>query len=255
MKGEYDNLLDGLEDASLSDDMGDEFITDQDFNKMMEEAGEQETAYEGPVYEIVRTSVKPQFVSEFLQWYPKLETKRELEGKLFGSFQLEFGRLNEFIHIWEWRDIKHRQIDFESACKLPQYKEIESTTNQYIASQFRSLWGLDTQISDSFMKKEDSGQGVYEIEMFDNRYDVSKSRSLKKAAGGFIVAGWSPLVHESSENEVFNLWRFDSLDHYENYVKSMKDLNITLELSEEDFTTQIIPNGELLSPCIDSPLF
>ena len=224
--------------------VGDKF---DPYNKEQQE----EYMYNGPVYELLRIRVKPNHITKFLELIPELESRKEGEGKLMGSFMVEVGGLNEFIHLWAWRDVKERQLDLESAVKEPGYAELESECMKCIMDQKRSLLSVEEQLNTSFVgedKKEPTEQGIYELETTGTT-DSEKLRSIKKSAGGFLVGKWMPLVDDPSEDVFYNLWRFDNIFQYDIYINQITKLS-----KEDPEETLLFPPTELLSPCLYSPL-
>jgi len=68
------------------------------------------------IYELRTYTLKPGSVPEFEERFAKRQPFREKHSKLGGFWHVEFGPLNQVVHIWPYEDLQHRQ---ERRCGRP----------------------------------------------------------------------------------------------------------------------------------------
>ena len=210
----------------------------------------EEIMYSGPVYECIRMVVKPGREQEFNAIVPELSTKKEGFGKLVCAFSVQVGNVGELIHLWEWEDIKERQLGIEKLQKDKNYISLRKEGLPCLAEEKTALWepqqDLITKFSDE-NKKEQTEQGIYEFETVteDEEEEQDTTRSLRKAAGGFLVGSWAPMVDDPSGSVTYNLWRYNNLFEYDKFLHA---------LSKDPPQEMLHPVNEILYPALYSPL-
>jgi hypothetical protein len=220
----------------------------------------EETTYTGPLYEFVRTRVALPHASSYKEVIPELISKREGHGKLIAAFSTEVGSIGDYLHIWAWHDLKERQFAVEFIERDKSTLEMRQEVAPWVTEERRTLFSSESKINFEFAsvsQSELAEQGIYQLETVEtNEMDSELEdeadwgdtlRSLRKSVGAFQVGSWASLVDDPSEDVVYNLWRFDNLNDYDQYL---------LELARFGFSAKkdIFPSDEILIPTLYSPL-
>lgn len=91
----------------------------------------------GPFYEFRTYQVHVGKMQEMLDKWSKSAEKRREFSPLAACFVSEHGPLNQFIHVWPYRDLKQRAEIRNQAGQLPDWPP---PTSEYFVSQKSEIW-------------------------------------------------------------------------------------------------------------------
>lgn len=90
----------------------------------------------GPVYEFRTYTIKPGKMNEIISLWAKNLNSREELSLLAACFTTEVGPLNQFIHIWAYRDLDHRAEVRLASRKLSNWH----LGREFMVSQNTEIW-------------------------------------------------------------------------------------------------------------------
>ena len=90
----------------------------------------------GPVYEFRTYGIKPGKMNEILSLWAKNLSSREELSPLAACFTTEIGPLNQFIHVWAYRDLNHRAEVRTASRKLTNWH----LGREFMVSQNTEIW-------------------------------------------------------------------------------------------------------------------
>ena len=90
------------------------------------------------IYELRTYTLKPGAVPEFEERFAKRLPFREKHSKLGGFWHVEFGPLNQVVHIWPFDNLKHRQEVRDAMAQDTDLQQMRGT--DLIASQETEIY-------------------------------------------------------------------------------------------------------------------
>ena len=176
-------------------------------------------------------------------------------GKLIGHWWREVGKLNQYVHMWEYKDVEEmRRLRSELAQLEDWKKKFVPLVAPHILTQKIRL------LRPAFeFKKPSRENNIYELRIvrLNVGFAVKWVDSLKKirertSSNSVNIGVWNTEL--SDPNEVIHLWSHESMDSMKKFWEESEKNVIFEELNAIQEKSILLDESIILSPSICSPL-
>ncbi|XP_053734693.1 protein NipSnap homolog 3A [Synchiropus splendidus] len=214
---------------------------------------------DGTFYEFRTYRIQPHLNSAFLKLTDEKIHLRTAHSKLLGYWSVEYGGLNQVIHIWKYDSFSQRASVRAALAKDPCW------ISEYLSVAIPMLTSQDNEVTYllpwSRLQMPPQEGGVYELVSFQMRSGDSAvwGDSLRSMVTSRDAAGYGKLLgvfHSDVglQSRVHTLWWFESADHRANLHHSFL-LDPSVKAAVKDCVVHLgVQKNKLMFPCSFSPL-